>query len=224
MFRSDIEGLRGIAVLSIVAFHAGISGFRGGFIGVDIFFVLSGYLITRLLVNEIDESDGIDLPRFYARRARRLLPGLALMITVITAVALIVLPPLEQKTLSGTALAAWAYCSNFVLMAQASDYFGPLAHANPLLNTWSLGVEEQFYLVWPLLILLGYTNRRSRNLVAVIAILWRSRLRRASGSHTDGHSGDSTVCPHALGSLELEGSSASCQAPGSPSTAVSCAC
>jgi peptidoglycan/LPS O-acetylase OafA/YrhL len=169
MFRSDIEGLRGIAVLSIVAFHAGISGFRGGFIGVDIFFVLSGYLITRLLVNEIDESDRIDLRRFYARRARRLLPGLALMITVITAVALIVLPPLEQKTLSGTALAAWAYCSNFALMAQASDYFGPLAHGNPLLNTWSLGVEEQFYLVWPLLILLGYTKRRSRNLVALIA-------------------------------------------------------
>jgi peptidoglycan/LPS O-acetylase OafA/YrhL len=97
MFRPDIEGLRGIAVLSIVAFHAGISGFRGGFMGVDIFFVLSGYLITRLLVNEIDESDRIDLPRFYARRARRLLPGLALMISVITAVALIVLPPLEQK-------------------------------------------------------------------------------------------------------------------------------
>jgi peptidoglycan/LPS O-acetylase OafA/YrhL len=169
VFRSDIDGLRGVAVLLIVAFHVGIPGFRGGFIGVDVFFILSGYLITRLLVNEIDKSGGIDLPRFYARRARRLLPGLAVMVAVVTAAALIVLPPLEQKTLSGTALAAWAYCSNFVLMRQASDYFAPIAQSNPLLHTWSLGVEEQFYLIWPLLILLGYTDRRSRNLVAVIA-------------------------------------------------------
>jgi peptidoglycan/LPS O-acetylase OafA/YrhL len=83
-FRSDIEGLRGVAVLLIVAFHVGTPGFWGGFIGVDVFFVLSGYLITRLLVNEIDKSGGIDLPRFYARRVRRLLPGLALMTAVVT--------------------------------------------------------------------------------------------------------------------------------------------
>lgn len=168
VFRSDIEGLRGVAVLLIVAFHVGIPGFRGGFIGVDIFFVLSGYLITRLLMNEIDKSGGIDLPRFYARRARRLLPSLALMVAVVTAVALIVLPPLEQKTLAGTALAASAYCSNFVLMHQASYYFSAEAHSNPLLHTWSLGVEEQFYLVWPLLVLLGYSKRQSRNPIAVI--------------------------------------------------------
>lgn len=169
VFRSDIEGLRGVAVFLIVAFHVGIAGFRGGFIGVDVFFVVSGYLISRLLVNEIDKSGRVDLALFYARRARRLLPGLAVMIGVVTAAALIVLPPLEQKTLSGTALAASAYCSNFVLMRQASDYFAPEAQANPLLHTWSLGVEEQFYLIWPLLILLGYSNRRSRNLIAVMA-------------------------------------------------------
>jgi peptidoglycan/LPS O-acetylase OafA/YrhL len=168
-FRSDIEGLRGVAVLFIVAFHVGTPGFRGGFIGVDVFFVLSGYLITRLLVNEIDRSGRIDLPQFYARRVRRLLPGFAIMSAVVIVAAVILLPPLEQSTLSGTALAASAYCSNFVLIRQASDYFAPNAQSNPLLHTWSLGVEEQFYLVWPLLILLGYSNRRLRNLIAMVA-------------------------------------------------------
>jgi peptidoglycan/LPS O-acetylase OafA/YrhL len=169
IFRPDIEGLRGVAVMLIVAFHVGIPASRGGFIGVDVFFTLSGYLITRLLVNEIDKSGGIDLPGFYARRARRLLPGMACMVAGVTAAALIVLPPLEQKTLSGTALAASAYCSNFVLMRQASDYFALEAQSNPLLHTWSLSVEEQFYLIWPLLILLGYSHRKLHNLILVIA-------------------------------------------------------
>jgi peptidoglycan/LPS O-acetylase OafA/YrhL len=146
--------LRGVtAVLLIVAFHVGIPGLRGGFMGVDIFFVLSGYLITRLVVNEIDESGRIDLPRFYARRARRLFPALAILIAIVIAASLIVLPPLEQSSLSGTALAASAYCSDFVLMRQVSDHFSPEASPNALLHTWPLGVETQFYLIWPLLIL-----------------------------------------------------------------------
>lgn len=169
MFRSDIEGLRGIAVLLIAAFHAGVPGFGGGFTGVDVFFVLSGYLITRVLVDEIVTSARIDLARFYARRARRLLPALAVMMAVVTAAALVLLPPLEQKSLSETALATAAYCSNFLFMRQGADYFAPEARANPLLHTWSLGVEEQFYLIWPLLTLLGCTGRRPRrNLVTLL--------------------------------------------------------
>src|SRR5258708_30698175 len=97
-YRSDIEGLRGVAVLMVVAFHCGIAGFSGGFIGVDVFFVLSGYLITGLLLNEIQQTSTINLPQFYSRRIRRLLPASALMLLVVLMTGAIFMAPHELKS------------------------------------------------------------------------------------------------------------------------------
>jgi peptidoglycan/LPS O-acetylase OafA/YrhL len=171
-FRRDIEGLRGLAVLLVVFYHAGVPGFSGGFVGVDVFFVLSGYLITGLLVKEIDRSGRLDLPAFYARRARRLLPAAALVIVATAAVSVAVFSPMEQVRIAHSALAAAAYVSNMWFATRDTDYFSAGSEANPLLHTWSLSVEEQFYVIWPLLVLLVYRGRvpRTRLVKGMIAL------------------------------------------------------
>ncbi len=151
-FRPDVEGLRGVAVLLVVACHCGVAWCSGGFIGVDVFFVLSGYLITGLLAAETRTTSQIDLLRFYARRARRLLPACALVLLATTLVAAVVLGPQELEFTGRAARAAGLYVSNVFFDRSAADYFAPNVERNPLLHTWSLGIEEQFYLVWPLLI------------------------------------------------------------------------
>jgi peptidoglycan/LPS O-acetylase OafA/YrhL len=152
-FRSDIEGLRAIAVLSVVGFHYGVPGLKGGFIGVDVFFVISGYLITGLLVNENSKTGTIDLLKFYGRRARRLLPA-ALLVTIFTlGLGYKVLSPIEQKSMAKAAIASSSYLSNVWFLQQSLDYFSPESSLNPFLHTWSLSVEEQFYIVWPTLLL-----------------------------------------------------------------------
>jgi len=163
--RGDIEGLRAVAILLVVAAHAGLPWLPGGYVGVDVFFVLSGYLITFLLMLEIDSTGGIRLIDFYARRLKRLLPGLALMIVGTMAMAAVLLAPFEQLDQTGSAGAASMWVSNLYFAFSNLDYFGPAADTNLFLHTWSLGVEEQFYLFWPawLMILLGVRNReRSR--------------------------------------------------------------
>jgi peptidoglycan/LPS O-acetylase OafA/YrhL len=155
LFRPDIEGLRGLAVLLVVLYHVGVPMFGGGFIGVDVFFVLSGYLITGLIVREIETSGRLDLLHFYARRARRLLPASALMLLIISAATAILLSPPEQVNLARSARATAAYLSNLWFTGEASNYFAPGIETNPLLHTWSLAVEEQFYAFWPLLVLFG---------------------------------------------------------------------
>lgn len=154
-FRPDIEGLRAIAILLVLGFHAKVPGFSGGFIGVDVFFVLSGYLITWILVDEAARTGTVDLVRFYARRARRLLPALLFMLLVTMVATVVLLAPLEQQPIARTWVATAAYVSNLYFAASTVTYDGPRAETNPLLHTWSLSVEEQFYLVWPWLILLG---------------------------------------------------------------------
>jgi peptidoglycan/LPS O-acetylase OafA/YrhL len=154
-FRADVEGLRAVAILLVVACHCGVAWCAGGFIGVDVFFVLSGYLITRLLAAEIERTAAIDLPRFYARRVRRLLPALLLVLLATLAVAVVVQAP-EELTFTGRAARATAlYVSNVFFDINSADYFAPDVESNPFLHTWSLGVEEQFYLFWPLLVILG---------------------------------------------------------------------
>ncbi len=159
-FRKDIEGLRGIAVLLVVLYHVGVPGFAGGYVGVDVFFVLSGYLITGILATEILATGTLDLPRFYARRARRLLPAMAVLLVAVTVFAYPFYAPMEQRTIAQTAVATAAYFSNFHFANSATDYLGAGAETNPLLHTWSLAVEEQFYLVWPLLVLLALGGLR----------------------------------------------------------------
>ena len=167
--RPDIEGLRGVAVLLVVGCHCGLVWCAGGFVGVDVFFVLSGYLITRQLAAEYRATSRIDLPRFFARRVRRLLPSFTLVLVAVTVAAALIFAPDEMAATGRAACAAALYVSNVFFDSTASDYFAPRAEGNPLLHTWSLGIEEQFYLVWPLLILLASRGAHgARRSIAVL--------------------------------------------------------
>jgi peptidoglycan/LPS O-acetylase OafA/YrhL len=169
-FRADVEGMRAVAVLLVMAFHARLLGCTSGFIGVDVFFVLSGYLITKLLLAEEHIHGRISLVRFYARRIRRLLPASLLMMAATVAAGMIILPTFEQASLSRTLLAASTYASNLYFIFIATDYFSADLSSNPLLHTWSLAVEEQFYFLWPLLIVLILRVRRGALTSALIAL------------------------------------------------------
>ena len=154
-YRPHLDGLRAVAVYLVVAFHAGSSRLSGGFIGVDVFFVLSGYLVTTLLLRELDgPGEGkVDLPRFYARRIRRLLPA-ALVTLVVTVLAFRqVGNPLHFDAAVDAIRAAALYVSNWYFISQSTDYFAADLESSPVLHFWSLSVEEQFYFVWPLLLL-----------------------------------------------------------------------
>lgn len=154
-FRPDIEGLRGLAVLMVVLFHCGVPGLPGGFVGVDVFFVLSGFLITGMLVREIQETQKVDLLQFYARRVRRLFPAFALAVVVTLSIGGMIQAPQELAWAGHAGRAAALYVSNMFFDVHAGDYFAKSVKSNPLLHTWSLAVEEQFYVFWPLLLLLS---------------------------------------------------------------------
>ena len=151
-YRAFLDGLRAVAVYLVVLFHAGSDRFSGGFVGVDVFFVLSGYLVTQLLLRDLRGQGSISFGRFYARRFRRLLPA-AFATLVITALVFSALAsPIEVADAEGGFRAAFLYVANWHFVAQSSDYFGADLSANPVLHFWSLAVEEQFYLLWPLLL------------------------------------------------------------------------
>ena len=162
-FRADIQGLRGVAVLLVVIYHTGL-GIPGGFVGVDVFFVISGFVITRGLLRELEETNRIDLLSFYRRRIRRLLPALAIMLAVVSALSAVVLSPFAPiRYFLTTALAASLSLSNFWVYESGGGYFSPIDESNPFIHTWSLAIEEQFYLVFPIAMLGAWAlGRRTR--------------------------------------------------------------
>nr|WP_052960474.1 acyltransferase family protein [Mycobacterium sp. EPa45] len=147
-FRADIEGLRAVAVLAVVLFHASVPGISGGFVGVDVFFVISGFLITGLLWREVSSTGSVRLSSFYGARARRLLPASATVGVVTMVASAILLPPLQARPAITDGIASALYVSNYQFVLRGVDYFAMHVTASPFLHYWSLGVEEQFYLVW----------------------------------------------------------------------------
>jgi len=152
-YQPALDGLRALAVLGVLLYHAGVSWAPGGFLGVDAFFVLSGFLITSLLVDEWRTRGRIDFRAFWARRARRLLPALVLVVIAVGAYALFVARPDELERIRGDTFGSLLYVANWRQLVESS-YFAKLATPSPLLHTWSLGIEEQWYLVWPLALVL----------------------------------------------------------------------
>ncbi len=153
-YRPHIDGLRAIAVAAVVLYHAGMPGFSGGFVGVDVFFVISGYLITGLLLREVEATGDISLRNFAARRIRRLAPAMFVVLACTLVAGMFVLSPIngEQQALAKSMIATVALSANVYFWLN-TGYFQPSGDTQPLLHTWSLSVEEQFYLVWPWLIL-----------------------------------------------------------------------
>jgi len=168
-FRPDVEGLRGLAVLLVVLFHAGLP-VAGGYVGVDVFFVISGYLITGLLVREHERSGRVSLSRFYARRIRRLLPAAAVVLVASLAAAWALVGLLDRPEVMADGAAAALSVSNIRFALAEGDYFTAIAGPSPFLHFWSLSVEEQFYLVWPALLLLVGGGRRVR-VAAVLGLV-----------------------------------------------------
>ncbi|MER9952773.1 acyltransferase family protein [Mesorhizobium sp. M0047] len=167
-FRPDIQGLRALAVGGVVAYHFGLTALPGGFAGVDIFFVISGWLISTHLMQEIAETGRLDLWRFYARRARRLLPAALFVILATLAAGYFILAPQEQTLYSRGAMFASAYAINLWLLRWSFDYFAADAASNPFIHFWSLSVEEQFYLAWPALLLLAAWLRPGQRTAATV--------------------------------------------------------
>ena len=152
-WRPDIQGLRALAVALVVIAHVGIPGFEGGFVGVDVFFVISGFLITQLLLREVDKTGSVSIPQFYVRRARRILPAAAIVSITVVAYALAVFP--QTRLHQTTTDAAWTsiFAANWHFAASGTDYFST-ADPSMFQHYWSLAVEEQFYIVWPILVML----------------------------------------------------------------------
>ena len=169
--RRDIQGLRAVAVLAVVAFHAGLP-LPGGFVGVDVFFVISGFVITAMLQREQAGTGHIRFGRFYIRRFKRLTPALALMISVTLVASALILSPLRpQQDAAKTGIAAMLLVANFVIAFTTGGYFDTAAELNPLLNTWSLSVEEQFYFIFPALLALGWFLGQRRRLGSAPIVL-----------------------------------------------------
>jgi peptidoglycan/LPS O-acetylase OafA/YrhL len=170
-FRPDIEGLRAVAVVLVVLSHAGLSRLAGGYVGVDVFFVISGFLITTLLVKELGRSGSISLRRFYARRATRLLPASTVVLLVTLIASWVWLPATRFRSITLDALSSTFYGINWRLAAEGTDYLNATAAPSPLQHLWSLAVEEQFYFVWPLLLLAVWAWRRNRPFRVPVSII-----------------------------------------------------
>jgi len=168
--RLDVEGLRAVAILAVLAYHAGLPFLPGGFAGVDIFFVISGYLITGLLVREAERDGRISLSRFYARRAKRLLPAAAVVFVVTAIGTALVFAGSQARVFGGDITAAAAYVVNWRLAARSVNYLAQDTGQSPVLHFWSLSLEEQYYFVWPLLAIFAIVVARKLNRSARVAM------------------------------------------------------
>ena len=157
-YRAEIDGLRALAVLPVILFHAGFEWFSGGFVGVDVFFVISGYLITTIIISEMAEGR-FSVINFYKRRARRILPALFFVMAVCLPFAWLLLIPNELKDFGQSIVSVTIFSSNILFWIEAG-YFDAAAELKPLLHTWSLGVEEQFYLVMPIILVVLFGLRK----------------------------------------------------------------
>jgi peptidoglycan/LPS O-acetylase OafA/YrhL len=197
-FRSDIEGLRAISILVVVFYHAKSPFFSGGFVGVDVFFVISGFLITGLLLREMEHYQSVDLLAFWARRARRLLPNALLVLATTLFVAVVLFPFTQREAATRDIISALFYFSNYRFAERSVDYFDQETEASPVLHFWSLSVEEQFYIVWPLLLVSlawlfkGHNNKRAIGALSVIAcasfilsLFWMSKSQPHAFFHTE---------------------------------------
>lgn len=167
-YRREIDGLRSVAVIPVILFHAGFQWFSGGFVGVDIFFVISGYLITRILLTEI-QSGSFTFSGFYERRARRLLPALFVVLLACLPAAWILLFPEDMEDFARSLRSVPLFISN-IYFNNSSGYFDSATELKPLLHTWSLAVEEQFYLIFPvfLIVVLKFGVRWALVLVSIV--------------------------------------------------------
>ncbi|MFB7273666.1 acyltransferase family protein [Streptomyces sp. NPDC056244] len=171
--RLDVQGLRALAVSLVVLSHAGVSGFSGGYVGVDVFFVISGFLITLLLLRELSASGGISIRKFYARRALRLLPASTLVVVTTLVGSWLFLSKVRFEEYAGDALSSALYAVNIRLAVNGTDYLAEGSPPSPFQHFWSLAVEEQFYLLWPLLLLASWrlARPRGRLLAVPLAVL-----------------------------------------------------
>jgi peptidoglycan/LPS O-acetylase OafA/YrhL len=171
-FRPDIEGLRAVAIITVLLCHAGVPFLAGGYVGVDVFFVISGFLITRLLLGEMEKRGTVSLRGFYARRAKRLLPLSALLLAVVGVLSIAIFSPLRATETSGDIISSALYVANWHFAAQSVDYFAQGLEPSPVLHLWSLAIEEQFYLVWPglMLAVTWWFRRRRRKVRPVLGL------------------------------------------------------
>ncbi len=167
-YRADIDGLRAVSILLVVVYHADLGLIRGGFVGVDIFFVISGFLITRIILTQI-KTGAFSPAEFYARRIRRIFPALLVVLAVTYLIGWFVLLPGDFSLLGKSIAAGVAFVSNLFQLSQVG-YFAPDAAENPLLHLWSLGIEEQFYIFWPPMLLMMFGSQRQRFWMVAIAI------------------------------------------------------
>ena len=181
-YRADIDGLRAIAVLSVIFFHTGIPGFGGGFVGVDVFFVISGYLITSIILKDI-KSEQFSISRFYERRIRRIFPALFPVIAFTLVVATFLFDPIPFKLFGESITATTLFCSNFLFWIE-SGYFDADSITKPLLHTWSLAVEEQFYIFFPLLLIAINRFSKKRYLLWILGIALISFFANVYGVYT----------------------------------------
>lgn len=173
-YRPEIDGLRALAVLPVVFFHAGVPGFSGGFVGVDVFFVISGHLISGIIIGERARGE-FSLARFYERRARRLLPSLLAVIIATCVLAAFIVAPFRLAEIAKSSIAALTFTANIYFWA-ATDYFATAAKLQPLIHTWTLGIEEQFYILFPLLVIALAGGSRLKLPLVVVALALLSLL------------------------------------------------